>query len=150
MPDLPLARILIVDDETAHMRALCDTLTDQGYQTTGFARGESALEALQQSKFELLLTDLMMPGLDGIALLRAARQLDPDLVGVIMTGEGTIATAVEAMRSGALDYILKPFKLSVVLPVLARALTMRRLRVANAELEVSLRRRTVELEAANK
>src|SRR5258708_4915470 len=92
----------------------------------------------------------MMPGLDGIALLCAARQFDPDLVGIIMTGEGTIATAVEAMRSGALDYILKPFKLSAILPVLARALTMRRLRIENAGLEASLRERTVELEAANK
>jgi len=150
MPDAPLPRILIVDDETAQMRALCDTLRDQGYEPSGFTTGENALKALQETKFELLLADLMMPGLDGIALLRAGREFDPDLVGIIMTGEGTIATAVEAMQSGALDYILKPFKLSAILPVLARALTMRRLRIENAELEASLRERTVELEAANK
>jgi len=144
------SRILIVDDEAPQMRALCDTLKDQGYETTGFTRGENALEALKETKFELLLADLMMPGLDGIALLRAARQIDADLAGIIMTGEGTIATAVEAMKSGALDYILKPFKLSAILPVLDRALTVRRLRMENAELERSLRGRTVELEAANK
>ena len=58
----------------------------------------------------MLLADLMMPGMDGIALIEAARRVDADLVSIIMTGEGTIATAVEAMKAGALDYILKPFK----------------------------------------
>ena len=77
----------------------------------------------------------MMPEMDGIALLQAALEIDPNLVGIIMTGEGTIATAVEAMKSGALDYILKPFKLSAILPVLARALAVRRLRLENAALE---------------
>ena len=67
-----------------------------------------------------------------------------------MTGEGTIATAVEAMKSGALDYILKPFKLSVILPVLSRALAVRQLRLENAELERRVRERTAELEAANR
>ena len=65
--------------------------------------------------------------------------IDAELVGVIMTGQGTIDTAVEAMQTGALDYILKPFKLSVILPVLSRALTIRRLRLKNAELEQQVR-----------
>jgi light-regulated signal transduction histidine kinase (bacteriophytochrome) len=88
--------------------------------------------------------------MDGIALLQAAQKIDPDLVGVIMTGEGTIVTAVEAMKTGALDYILKPFKLSVILPVLSRALTVRRLRIENKELEQSVRERTSQLEVANR
>jgi len=88
--------------------------------------------------------------MDGITLLQAALQTDPDLVGIIMTGEGTIATAVDAMKTGALDYILKPFKLSVILPVLSRALAMRRLRLENAQLEQRLREHAAELEAANK
>ncbi len=92
----------------------------------------------------------MMPRMDGIALLQAAQNIDPDLVGVIMTGEGTIVTAVEAMKTGALDYILKPFKLSVILPVLSRALTVRRLRIENRELEQSVRERTSQLEVANR
>src|SRR6185503_20016163 len=104
-------------------------------QTTGFSSANGALEALRAQEFDLILTDLMMPEMDGITLLRAALQARPDLVGIIMTGEGTIATAVEAMKTGALDYILKPFKLSVILPVLARALAMRRLRQKNVELE---------------
>jgi len=132
------------------MRALCDTLSDHGYEIVGFTAAEAALEALARTKFDLLLSDLMMPGMDGIALLQAAQSIDPDLVGVIMTGEGSIASAVDAMKIGALDYILKPFKLSAVLPVLSRALTVRQLRLKNAELEKSLRERAVELEAANR
>jgi light-regulated signal transduction histidine kinase (bacteriophytochrome) len=92
----------------------------------------------------------MMPEMDGIALLEGARRKDPNLAGIIMTGEGTIATAVEAMKSGAMDYILKPFKLRAVLPVLERALSVRRLRLENAALEKSVRQRTAELEMANR
>jgi PAS domain S-box-containing protein len=128
------ARILIVDDQAAQMRALCDTLRDQGYETTGVTRGEDALKAVHEHQFDLLLTDLMMPGMDGVALLTAALKIDAQLVGILMTGMGTIETAVQAMQAGALDYILKPFKLSAVLPVLARALTVRRLRLDNLEL----------------
>jgi len=130
----PLARILIVDDEAAIMRALCDTLRDQGYETTGFTAGEDALRALREEAFDVLLTDLMMPGMDGVAVLTAALKIDPHLVGIVMTGQGTIATAVQTMQAGALDYILKPFKLSEILPVLSRAVSVRRLRLENVEL----------------
>ena len=141
-------RILVVDDEAAIIEALCDTLRGQGYEVTGFIDGNAALAGLEKDSFDLLLADLTMPGIGGVALLAEAQRRDPDLVGVIMTGDGTIATAVEAMKTGALDYILKPLKLSVVLPVLSRALTMRRLRIENLELERSVRTRTAELEAA--
>jgi len=144
------ARILVVDDEAAQMQALCRTLPDQNYEPIGFTDGEDALNELRRSRFDLLLADLMMPGMDGIALLQAAREIDPDLVGIIMTGDGTITTAVEAMKAGALDYILKPFKLSVIIPVLERALAVRRLRLENAELERRVHERTLELEAVNK
>jgi hypothetical protein len=150
MAENPPVKILIVDDETAQMKALCDTLKDHGFETIGFVSARAALEAMEKIKFDLLLTDLMMPEMDGITLLQSARQLDSNLVGIIMTGEGTIATAVEAMKSGALDYILKPFKLKAVLPVLDRALAMRRLRLENAILERRVRERTAELESANK
>ena len=143
------ARILIVDDEAAQMEALRDTLADQGYQVVACASGPAALLALREAPFDLLLADLMMPGMDGIELLRAALQVDAMLVGVIMTGAGTIETAVQAMQSGALDYILKPFKLSAILPVLGRALAVRQLRVDNALLEQRVRQRTAELELAN-
>src|SRR6059058_380924 len=146
----PPAKLLIVDDESAQMAALCDTLEHEGYVTTGFTSAKEALATLRTQKFDLLLTDLMMPEMDGITLLRAAQQVDGNLVGIVMTGHGAIDTAVEAMKAGALDYILKPFKLSGILPVLSRALGVRRLRMENEELQQRVRERTSELEAANK
>lgn len=144
------ARILVVDDEVAQMKALCDTLRDQGYDVVGFDTGKAALAALRHAKFDLLLSDLMMPEMGGIVLLQTALKADPDMVGVIMTGAGTIDTAVEAMKTGALDYILKPFKLSALLPVVSRALAMRSLRLENADLAQRLRERADELEAVNR
>jgi len=141
-------RILVVDDQAAIVDALCDTLRGQGYDPVGFTDAEAALANLETGQFDLLLSDLTMPRISGVDLLREAQRRDPDLVGVIMTGDGTIATAVEAMKTGALDYILKPLKMSAILPVLARALTMRRLRVENAALERGIRERTLQLEAA--
>jgi len=132
------------------MKALCDTLGDHHFETTGFSSASAALAELEKTEFDLLLTDLMMPEMNGIELLQTALKKRPGLVGIIMTGEGTIATAVEAMKSGALDYILKPFKLSAILPVLDRALAVRRLRLENAALERRVRERTEQLEEANK
>jgi two-component system sensor histidine kinase/response regulator len=147
----PKEHLLIVDDEAPHLRALCDTLSAQGYATTGYTSARDALSAVRKhERFDLLLTDLMMPEMDGISLLRAAQEIDPALVGVIMTGHGTIDTAVAAMKQGALDYILKPFKVSTLVPVLSRALAVRRLRQENDILHQRLRARTLELEAANK
>ncbi len=85
-----------------------------------------------------------MPGTDGIQLLRQALEIDPNLVGIIMTGQGTIQTAVEAMKAGAFDYILKPFRLQNVLPVLDRAMEVRRLRVENVRLRRFVERLTFE------
>lgn len=143
--------LLVVDDEGPHLRALCDTLGAQGFAVTGFTSPLAALESLREGReYALLLTDLMMPGMDGIALLHAAREIDPRIVGVMMTGHGTVSTAVSAMKEGALDYVEKPFKLSVLVPVLARALDARRLRVENEALQQRLRERTLELESANR
>jgi signal transduction histidine kinase len=141
-------RLLIVDDESAQMRALRDTLALEGYATRGFDSPQEALAHLHPGEFDLLLTDLQMPGMDGIALIAAARQIDPEIGAIVMTGHGTIDTAVLAMRNGALDYILKPFRLNVVLPVLARAQDLLRLRRENAALQTLERQRAEELAAA--
>jgi signal transduction histidine kinase/FixJ family two-component response regulator len=130
----PTARLLIVDDEAALMTALCNTLEMEGYATTGFTSAREALAQLRERQFDLLLTDLMMPEMDGIALLGAAQEIDRDLAGIVMTGHGTIDTAVKALRGGALDYVLKPFRLDNLLPVLARALATRRLQTENIQL----------------
>ena len=132
------ARLLIVDDEEALMRALCDALEYEGYLTQGFTSGHEAIAALRQQPFDLLLTDLTMPDIDGIALLRACREIDRELACVVMTGQGTIATAVDALKTGALDYVLKPFKVNAILPVLARALATRNLQLENIQLRESV------------
>jgi PAS domain S-box-containing protein len=129
-----VGRLLIVDDEPELMTALCDMLAERGFATDGCATAEEALTVLERDEFDLLLTDLMMPGMSGIELLRAASRIDPDLVGIVMTGQGTVQTAVEAMKLGAFDYILKPFKINVLLPTLSRALQVRRLRMENVQL----------------
>ncbi len=150
MAIVALARILIVDDDTTSMRALCDTLRDQGFETIGCASGKEALRALQANTYDLLLTDLMMPEIDGVTLLTQAIKMDPNLVGILMTGMGTIETAVQAMKAGAFDYVLKPIQLRTLLPVLSRAVDTRNLRLANAALQENVRQRTIELETINK
>jgi signal transduction histidine kinase len=142
------ARLLIVDDETMQMRALCDILGREGYTTQGFDSPKEALAALQPGQFDLLLTDLTMPEMDGIALIAAVRKVDPEIGAIVMTGHGTIDTAVRAMRNGALDYILKPFRLNVVLPVLVRAQDLLQLRRENAALQELDRKRAEELATA--
>jgi DNA-binding NtrC family response regulator len=128
-------RLLIVDDEVELMNALREMLADQGYDTAGRTSGAEGVQALAEGDFDILLSDLMMPGMSGIDLLRKGLEIDPNLVGIIMTGQGTIQTAVEAMKSGAFDYVLKPFKLQAMLPVLERAMEVRRLRVENKRLK---------------
>jgi signal transduction histidine kinase len=149
MTQTSLAKILVVDDAVGQLEALSNTLQDRGYETAGFTSARDALAAMETATYDLLLTDLIMPEMDGIALLKAAQQKDPHLVVIVMTGEGTVTSAVEAMKSGALDYILKPFKLSAILPVLNRAISVRRLRLENAALHKKVLDRTAELEAAN-
>ena len=134
MAELKRGRLLIVDDEIELKTALCETLADKGYETFGAGNGAEGLKALAMRDFDLLLCDFMMPGIDGIQLLRQALAIDPNLVGIIMTGQGTIPSAIEAMKSGAFDYVLKPFNLQTMLPILARAMDVRRLRTENVRL----------------
>lgn len=99
MPAIPPGRLLIVDDEVAQMKALCRTLETEGYSTTGFTSASEALRALHSGEFDLLLTDLNMPEMDGIDLIRAALSVDDNLVGIVMTGQGSIPTAVGALKA---------------------------------------------------
>jgi PAS domain S-box-containing protein len=129
-----LGRVLIVDDEAGLMTALCEMLTEQGYESVGTTSAREALALLQEQEVDLLVSDLMMPEMDGIALLREALDIDQHLVGIIMTGQGTIQTAVDAMKLGAFDYVLKPFKRQTLLPTLKRAMQVRQLRMENVQL----------------
>jgi two-component system cell cycle sensor histidine kinase/response regulator CckA len=134
MMDQTIGKILIVDDEVELKNVLVEALTAQGYEAVGYTRGALALAALQEESFDILLTDLMMTELDGISLLRAGLEIDPNLICIMMTGHGTIQTAVDAMKIGAFDYVLKPFRLQTMLPVLTRAMTTRHLRLENVQL----------------
>jgi DNA-binding NtrC family response regulator len=125
---------MVVDDEPELRRILVEALTAQGYEVSGSTGGQNTLDELREKNFDVLLTDLMMPEMDGISLLREALKIDPYLIGIIMTGQGTIQTAVDAMQLGAFDYVLKPFKIQTLLPVLTRAINTRRLRLENLQL----------------
>jgi two-component system sensor histidine kinase/response regulator len=149
MLEEPRARLLIVDDDAAQMQALASTLEIEGYAPAAFTSAAKALDALRESSFELVLTDLTMPQMDGIEFLEAAHRIDPQIIGIVMTGHGSIDTAVAAMRAGALDYILKPFTLAAIRPVLERALTVRRLRVENLQLRQAQEEHTRQLKDAN-
>ncbi len=137
-PDTAVGKILVVDDEPALKTILVESLLQQGYDVTGCGSGQDALAELGRQDFDLLLTDLMMPEMDGIALLKAALEISPNLIGIILTGQGTIQTAVDAMQTGAFDYVLKPFRLQNLLPVLTRALNTRQLRIENLQLRETL------------
>ena len=134
MNNSSIGKILVVDDEVELKNILVEALTSLGYETVGAASGEEALDALGMQAFDILLTDLMMEGMDGITLVREGLQIDPNLSCIMMTGQGTIQTAVDAMKVGAFDYVLKPFRLQTMLPVLTRAINTRHLRLENVQL----------------
>lgn len=127
------ANLMIVDDENESLKPLCEIISKWGYVVTGFTSGKDAIELLKDYTFDLLLIDLVMPEMDGIELLKAAIEIDPYIVGIIITGKGTIQTAVKAMKAGAFDYVLKPLDMLMLKQILTRALEVRRLRVAESK-----------------
>lgn len=134
-----LTHICIVDDDRDMRASLADCLADEGYRVETYQTGAEALSAVETSKPDLLITDLVMNGMPGMELLRAAKQRDPNLAVVVITAFGTIESAVEAMRLGAFYYLTKPFKSKDLLLVVERALEEKRLRT-----EVQRLRREVE------
>ncbi|MDX6575959.1 MAG: two-component system, cell cycle sensor histidine kinase and response regulator CckA, partial [Blastocatellia bacterium] len=129
-----IGKIVVVDDEVELKNILVEALLAHGYEAVGFNNGEEAVAILQEEAFDILLTDLMMPGMDGISLVREGLRIDSDLICIVMTGQGTIQTAVDAMKVGTFDYVLKPFRLQAILPVLTRAMNTRHLRLENVQL----------------
>lgn len=127
-------RLIVVDDEKPQLEALCTLLEDAGFVVNGFADPAAALTQLHTMTHDVLLTDLRLPGMDGIELIQKARQIDPDMSAVLMTGHGSIQSAVNAMKLGVLDYILKPFKVSELMPMVHRAIEVRKLKLQNTQL----------------
>jgi two-component system NtrC family response regulator len=101
--------ILIVDDEKNYLRILSAVMEDEGYEVLTAPDGPTALEIQKKSDLDLILTDMKMPGMNGIELLESVKAIDPDLPVIMMTAHGTVDKAVEAMQKGAYSYILKPF-----------------------------------------
>lgn len=108
MTNTPQVRILVVDDDKAFRVATAALLQDEGYEVVAAASAEEARRALERSSFDLILTDLVMEGMNGIELLRHIKQRSPDSLVMMVTGFGSVQTAVEAMRMGAYDYLVKP------------------------------------------
>jgi two-component system, sensor histidine kinase and response regulator len=145
----PRSRLLIVDDECASASALGEILTASGYDVTALNSPLRALDLLRTQHFELVLTDLKMPEMDGIQFLQLAQQSDHNLAGIVMTAYASVDSAVDAMRAGALEYVLKPLKLSAIDPVIRRALEVRRMRIEIAQLQERVQEDIIKLEAAN-
>lgn len=122
------ARILVLDDEREMGAFLADLLSEEGYIVDAYENAHAALAALEQYSPDLLITDLVMDGIRGMDVLRAAKQRDPGLAVVMITAFGTIESAVEAMRLGAFYYLTKPFKSTDLLSVVERALEEKHLR----------------------
>lgn len=116
-----MARILVVDDEPRILTLLSGILKTSGYEVTAASDGLTALEKLGEDKFDVILTDIRMPEMDGMELYRSLRKLGIEVPVVFLTAYGTVESAIEAMRGGAFDYISKPFKVDELLSTLARA-----------------------------
>jgi DNA-binding NtrC family response regulator len=127
-------RILVVDDEPNARTALAELLREEGYAVETAADGFKALPKLEDFAPDVLLTDLKMPGMDGIELMRKAHELDPEATVVVMTAFGAVDTAVAAMRNGAADYLTKPLNIDELGIVLERALERKALRRETTQL----------------
>lgn len=133
--------LLLVEDEAPLRRAVAEQLTERGYQVEQCDSGEAAVARLADFAFDVIITDLRLPGMDGSALVQAAVGRYPDIVAIVVTGYGTTKDAVGAIKSGAFDFVSKPFQIDELLHVLESALEQRRLKSENAYLRAQLEER---------
>jgi response regulator RpfG family c-di-GMP phosphodiesterase len=127
-------RVLVVDDEKFIRDILADFLGMEGYIVRTADDGRSALSELARARYDMVISDLKMPNMGGIELLKEMARICPDTLTVIMTGFGTVETAIDAMKRGAYDYILKPFKVEEIIHIVQRGLEKRRLEAENLRL----------------
>jgi len=140
MPD-SRKHLLLVEDEAALRETLAERLTEHGFEVEQADTGERAIEQLADFAFDIVVTDLRLPGLDGTRVLETALLRYPDIIGIIVTGYGTVKDAVEAIKRGATDFVTKPFQFDELLHALSSALEQRRLRSENAYLRSQLQER---------
>ncbi len=131
-------RILIVDDEDGMRRLLGRVLTREGYETSTVGSGAEALRLVANERFDLVVTDIKMPEMDGLQLLGELKEFEPSLLIIVMTAYGTIENAVQALRLGAYDYITKPFETDEIKLTVAKALERERLLAENRYLHAEL------------
>jgi DNA-binding NtrC family response regulator len=137
MPD-SMKHVLLVEDEAPLREALAEQLADHGYAVEQAESGETALAKLADFAFDVIITDLRLPGIDGSAVIDAALDRYPDIVAIVVTGFGTVKDAVEAIKRGAWDFVSKPFQIDELLHALDSALEQRRLKSENAYLRAQL------------
>ena len=130
--------VLLVEDEAPLRKAIAEQLTDRGYHVEQADTGEAAVERLADFAFDIILTDLRLPGIDGSAVVEAAVERYPDIIAIVITGYGTVKDAVEAIKRGARDFVSKPFQIDELIHVLDSAIEQRRLRSENAYLRAQL------------
>ncbi len=118
-------KVLVVDDEEVIRKGICRVMEGRGYQAESSESGFGAIEKLQKAPFNIVITDLKMPGMDGIEVLKAIKILQPNVPVIIITGYSTVDTAVEAMKNGAFDYIAKPFTPKQIIEMVEKALEQR-------------------------
>jgi DNA-binding NtrC family response regulator len=135
----PLKRVLVVDDEPLIVSLLSTILREKGWDVTEVRSGTEGIDLLDRARFDVILTDLVMPVDSGIDLLRAAKEIHPDVEVILMTGYANADTAIEAMRNGAFHYIMKPFKTEEVVHLLEKAYSQRQLQRENQFLKSEIR-----------
>jgi DNA-binding NtrC family response regulator len=133
--------LLIVEDEAPLRQAIAEQLADHGYHVEQADSGEAAVARLADFAFDIIITDLRLPGIDGSSVVEAAVERYPDIVAIVITGYGTFKDAVNAIKRGAHDFVSKPFQIDALLHVLDSALEQRRLRSENAYLRAQLEER---------
>lgn len=133
--------ILIVEDEASLREITAERLSEHGYRVTQADTGETACSLLTDFAFDIVITDLRLPGMDGMAVIEKARELYSEIVAVVVTGYGTVPDAVAAIKRGASDFVTKPFQFDHLLHILASTLEQRRLKSENAYLRSQLQER---------
>jgi two-component system response regulator HydG len=128
------SKILVVEDDPEMLAMVCEHLEAEGHAVVGADRGAEAIAQLRSGEFDIVLTDLRMPDVDGMEVLRAARQSQRDVPVILFTAFGSIETAIQAIRQGAYDYVTKPFALEEISLLVGKALEDRRLREENRRL----------------
>jgi len=139
-------RILVIDDEKRMCDSLSVLLTDAGYDVVTFQNSREAADEIKTGRFDIIISDIKMPGMSGLDLLRLARTVDPQALVVLMTGYGSLETAIEAINQGVYDYLLKPVEFPQLELVVRRGLERRRLGRAKSFLLAELQEKNDELQ----